>query len=129
MPKDILVSLDDQPGELARVGEALGGAGINIEGLMAFAQQGRGYAHLLVEDAAAARGALEGAGLKIEGETDVVIMDLDSPDVDRPGMLGSSARGVADAGVNLRFVYLATHDRVVIGADDLEGVRRASGMA
>jgi hypothetical protein len=31
--------------------------------------------------------------------------------------------------VNLRFVYLATHDRVVIGADDLEGVRRASGMA
>jgi hypothetical protein len=125
MPKDILVSLDDRPGELARVGEALGGAGINIEGMMAFAHEGRGFAHLLVDDAASARRALDAAGIKVEGETDVEIIDLDRSDVDRPGTLGERARGVAEAGVNLRFVYLATHDRAVIGSDDVDELRAA----
>jgi ACT domain-containing protein len=125
MPTDILVSLDDRPGELARVGEALGQAGINIEGMMAFAHEGRGFAHVLVEDPSSARRALDAAGLKIEGESGVEIIDLDEADVDRPGRLGESARGVADAGINLRFVYLATHNRVVIGADDVDAVRRA----
>ena len=123
MPTDILVSLDDRPGELARVGEALGGAGINIEGMMAYAHEGRGFAHLLVEDSAAARRALDAAGVKVEGETDVEVIDLTEADVDRPGTLGAQTRGVADAGVNLRFVYLATHNRVVIGAEDVDALR------
>lgn len=127
MPKDILVSLDDRPGELARVGEALGGAGVNIEGLMAFAHEGRGFAHLLVEDAPGARRALDAAGIKIEGESDVEIIDLAEADVDRPGTLGERTRGVAEAGINLRFVYLATHDRAVIGADDVPALRSAMG--
>jgi hypothetical protein len=125
MARDILVSLDDRPGELARVGEALGGAGINIEGMMAFAHEGRGFAHLLVEDATAARRALDAGGIKIEGESDVEIVDLDQADVDRPGTLGERTRGVAEAGVNLRFVYLATHNRAVIGADDVDALRSA----
>jgi hypothetical protein len=127
MAKDILVSLDDRPGELARVGEALGGAGINIEGMMAFAHEGRGFAHLLVDDAAGTLRALESAGIKVEGETDVEIVDLDEADVDRPGTLGEQTRGVAEAGVNLRFVYLATHNRAVIGADDVAALRAAMG--
>jgi hypothetical protein len=127
MPRDILVSLEDRPGELARVGEALGRAGVNIEGMMAFAHEGRGFAHLLVEDAPAARQALDSAGVKVEGESDVEIIDLDEADVDRPGTLGESARGVADAGINLRFVYLATHNRAVIGADDVDALRAAMG--
>ncbi len=125
MAMDILVSLEDRPGELARVGEALGGARINIEGLMAYAHDGRGFAHVLVEDAEAARRALEGAGLKVEGESEVEIMDLSEADVDRPGVLGKQARGVADAGVNLRFVYLATNNRVVVGAEDPQALRSA----
>jgi hypothetical protein len=127
MPKDILVSLEDRPGELARVGEALGGAGVNIEGMMAFAHEGRGFAHLLVEDATGARRALDAAGIKVEGESDVEIVDLAEADVDRPGALGEKTRGAADAGVNLRFVYLATHDRAIIGADDMERLRAAMG--
>jgi ACT domain len=127
MPKDILVALDDRPGELSRVGEALGGAGINIEGMMAFAHEGRGFAHLLVEDTAGTRRALDAAGIKVEGETDVVIVDLDQADVDRPGTLGEKTRGVAEAGINLRFVYLATHNRAVIGADDVAALRAAIG--
>ena len=63
MAKDLLVTLEDKPGELARIGEALGGAGINIEGLCAIGYEGHGIVHVLVEDASASRSALEAAGI------------------------------------------------------------------
>ena len=33
MPTDVTVILDDRPGELARLGETAGAAGVNIRGL------------------------------------------------------------------------------------------------
>ena len=126
MAKDLLVTLEDRPGALASVGETLGSAGINIEGLAGFGDQGRGLVHLLVEDVAAARAALEGAGIKVDGESDVIVLPM-TDDVGTPGALGRQARKVADAGVNLRFLYVATGDRVVIGADDLDAARKAIG--
>ena len=113
MAKDLLVVLDDKPGEGARLGEALGNAGVNIEGMCA----GGGYVHLLVEDVAGARAALEGAGIKLEAETDVVIGDL-SADVDRPGAMGEMMRSMGDAGINVSFAYLATKDRLVLATTD-----------
>jgi hypothetical protein len=124
MAKDLLVTLEDKPGELARVGEALGKAGINIEGLCAIGFEGRGIAHVLVDDAAAARSALEASGAKVEGESDVIIVNI-AGDMDTPGTMGRQARKVADAGVNLKFVYLGTGGRVVIGADDMTAARTA----
>jgi hypothetical protein len=128
MLTDIVVSLEDRPGELARVGEALGNAGVNIEGVMGYAHEGRGFAHVLVADAAGARRALEAEGIKIEGENEPLIMEIASEDVDRPGSLGRSARRAADAGINLRYLYLATKNRAVIGVDDPEGARGALGL-
>ena len=126
MAKDLLVTMEDKPGELATMGEALGKAGINIEGICAMGYEGRGIAHVLVEDAAAARSALESAGAKVEGESDVIIVDI-TADMDTPGSMGRQARKMADAGVNLKFVYLATQGRVVIGADDMMSARTAMG--
>ena len=47
---DVMVVLEDRPGLVARVGEALGAAGINIEGVCALASRGEGLIHILVED-------------------------------------------------------------------------------
>ncbi len=44
---------------------------------------------------------------------------------DRPGVLGEVARKLADAGVNIELVYLASGTRLVIGAADLDAVRSA----
>ena len=41
--------------------------------------------------------------------------------------LAQARRKMADAGVNLKFVYLATQGRVVIGADDMMTARTAMG--
>jgi hypothetical protein len=127
MAKDLFVSLADRPGELATLGEALGNAGVNIEGGCAIVHEGRGLVHLLVEDAAAARTALERAGVNVETETDVVIAGAEA-DQDTPGSLGRMARAVADAGINLTFVYEASHERFVFGAEDADGARRALGV-
>src|SRR3989337_657616 len=51
----------------------------------------------LVENASAGKTALEGAGIKVEGESEVIVMDLSGEN--RPGTLGMMARKVADAGV------------------------------
>lgn len=116
MLKDLTVTLEDQPGQLASFGEALGNAGVNIEGICAVTAEGRGTIHLLVEDVSAARGALESAGIKVEGEIDVVIIEMSGED--RPGTLGRTARKLADAGVNITFAYMATRTRGVLGVSD-----------
>jgi hypothetical protein len=117
MARDLMVSTEDRPGELARIGEALGGAGINIEGLCGVGMEGRGIIHLCVMDGAEARSALEGAGMKVEGESDAILSEpVDG--ADEPGSMGVIARRVADAGVNVRVAYLATGNRVVVVTDD-----------
>ena len=47
------------------------------------------------------------------------------PMPDRPGELSVIMQRLADASVNLRFVYLSTDTRVVIGADDITRARSA----
>ena len=118
MSTDLTITVDDQPGELARIGEALGQAGINIEGLAGFTAGGQGFIHVLVQDAAGARSALEGAGLKVSDEAEAMVMDLPSEGVDRPGTLGQMSRKLADAGVNIQAIYLATHNRGVAVTSD-----------
>jgi hypothetical protein len=127
MATDLTVTLEDRPGELARLGEALGGAGINIEGLCGIGMAGRGVIHVLVEDAAVARPALEGAGIAVEAEADALVSVM-SAQADTPGALGMAARAVADAGVNIVAMYLATHDRGVIVTSDNDAARQALGM-
>ncbi len=121
MATDLTVILENRPGSLADMGEALGKAGVNIDGLCGFPSEGKGLIHILVEDAAAARRALEGAGLEVHGERQVLVLDIE----DRPGETGRVCRRIANAGVNVDLIYEATKTRIVIGADDLGKARAA----
>lgn len=119
--KDLTIELEEKVGTVAAAAEALGKAGVNIEGICGFVVGGKGVGHVLVEDVAKARQALQSAGARVTGEQDVIVMDIE----DRPGALGKLTRKIADAGVNLNAVYLATKTRVVLGARDLEKARAA----
>jgi hypothetical protein len=124
---DLRISVEDRPGGLATVGEALGGAGINIEGLCGVGMGDRGVIHVLVEDAAAARAALEAAGVTIEAESEPLVSDVSAGKA-TPGTVGQMARAIADAGVNLRALYIATDNRAVAVTDNNDAARRALGM-
>jgi hypothetical protein len=121
MPTDLTVRLVDRPGAMAGACEALGAAGINIEGCCAYPAGTAGQLHLLVEDAEGARGALRDAGYEMVQDRQVIVHELE----DVPGSAGAALRRIADAGVNLELVYVATATRLVIGADDLEAARAA----
>ena len=122
MATDLTMYLDDEPGELARLGQVLGDAGINIEGFCAVTSGGgQSEVHVLVEDAAVAFGALEGAGIEIAADEEVAVVAV----ADRPGELGQMSRKLGDAGVNIRLAYLATGTRLVFAADDFARAKAA----
>jgi hypothetical protein len=122
MATDLTLYLDDQPGELARVGDVLGKAGANIAGLCAVTSGGgRAEVHILVDDPTPAFEALEGARITIAAEQEVIVLEME----DRPGALGEIARKLGDAGVNITSAYLATNTRIVLAADDLAAAKSA----
>lgn len=121
MAKDLTIHLEDRPGTLADLGEALGNGGVNIDGMCGFPCEGKGVIHVLTDDASGARRALEDAGIEVVAERDVLLFEAE----DRPGMLGEVARKIANAGVNVDLLYKATQTKLVIGADDLEKARSA----
>jgi hypothetical protein len=118
MPKDLTVVLQDRPGELARLGEATGSAGVNIQGMCAFTGEGRGIIHILVDDtkAAVARKALEDTGMGVADEREVLVVDVE----DRPGTLGELARTLGEAGVNIELAYTTFGVKLVIATDDMD---------
>lgn len=119
---DLRVEADNRPGQLAAISEELGKVGVNIEGFCAVATDGRGVLHLLVEDASAARQALEGAGYAVLAERDALVL---SDVEDRPGYLGEVAGRLGNANVNIEVAYLATTTRLVFGVSDLDAARSA----
>jgi hypothetical protein len=124
MSRDLTVVLQDRPGELARLGEATGRAGVNIQGMCAFTGEGRGVIHLLFDDgsAAAARQALEEAGMGVADDREVLVIDVN----DRPGSLGGLARALGEANVNIELAYTTFGGvKLVIATDDVDSARAA----
>lgn len=121
---DIAVELPGQPGSLARFGEALGSAGVSLEGGGVFTVDGVGHAHFLVEDGEAARKALQEAGLGIATIRPVLIRRLKQ---EVPGQLGAIARALGDAGVNIEVQYSDHSNRLILVVDDMETAHRVTG--
>jgi hypothetical protein len=114
--RDLTVRLEnDRPGELARLVQALTGSGVNIEGIT----EVEGVVHILARDPREARAALRSGGYAIDGELEVLML----PMPDRPGELAMTMKRLAEAEINVRFLYLGTDTRVVIGVDDITQAR------
>ena|SRR5215210_1885444 len=126
MPTDLTLILHDRPGELARVGEVAGSAGIHIRGVAAFTGDGRGVIHVLVDDDEAERAvaAFKQEHLRLADQREVLVVDVR----DRPGSLGELARELAEANVNLELAYPTFEAaQLVIVTDDMQSARDALG--
>ena len=124
MPTDLTVILHDRPGELARLGEITGAAGVNIRGLAAFTGEGSGVIHLLIDDDAVARASdeLNRAGMGVADAREVLVVDI----ADQPGSLGELARELAAANVNIDLAYTTFGGvKLVVATDDLGSARAA----
>ena len=121
--RDLAIRLENRPGALAEMGEALGRAGVSVEGGGAFVFDGKGIAHFLVEDASAARRALEEKGIDVLEDRPVLIQRLKQ---EVPGQLGKIARRMAEGGVNIEVMYSDHKNQLILVVDDFEKGRAVS---
>jgi hypothetical protein len=121
MAVDLVIDIENTPGALAQVAAAISDAGVNIAAATCVGNGERAELHILVPHAGAARHSLAISHVAVTREREVVVVDV----VDRPGVLADLTRKIAAAGVNLDLVYVATRDRVVFGAHDLDALRAA----
>jgi hypothetical protein len=121
MPFDLVIEIPNEPGALARVAAAISDAGVNLAAATCMGTAQQVELHVLVPHAAAARHALALSQLGVSREREVVVVEVE----DRPGVLADLTRKVARAGIDLDLVYVATRNRLVFGAADLDGLRAA----
>ena len=117
--------LDNSPGELARLSEAMASSGVNLL-LCATTHGGSGVVAFIADDEAAAQAVLDGAGIEylLRPALTVRMENL-------PGAGAATFRKLADAGVNVELlVPVRISDEeflAVICADDAAAAERALG--
>jgi len=116
---DLVIDLDNTPGALAEVAASISDAGVNIAAATCIGGGERAELHILVPHAEAARHSLAISHVAVSREREVVVVDVE----DRPGVLADLTRKIAKAGIDLDLVYVATRNRVVFGAGDLDGLK------
>ncbi len=125
MATEFRVILEDRPGVLARLGEVLGDARVNIEAIQGITLEGKGIVQFVPNDPDKAGRVLDAAGVS-HTRREVIIVSV----LDEPGMLGDVALVMSRAGINIDSVYVTTRGHVVLGVDDLVGATQvAGGMA
>ena len=121
-----IVKLENQPGALASLGEALGERGINISGIAGTTWESSGSIGLITNDDAGTRAVLDDRGIA-HRDVEVVSAGLE----DRPGSLGDAARRLAEAGVNIELIMptgmQGSRITVALGVSDADAARTALG--
>jgi hypothetical protein len=114
---DLTIELEDRPGALAKMGRALGEAGVSIEGGGMWVVDGRGIAHFLVHEGAVARAALQRAGIAVLAVRPVLVLRLNQ---DVPGQLGALTARMAEAGINIEVQYSDHAGQLILVVDDAQ---------
>ena len=98
--KQIVVSIENQPGRLLEVANALGNQGINLRALNLVDTGAFGQLRLLVSDVAKARKIL------MEMQASAFVNEVIAAEIeDRPGSLARVLKPLKDANINVVFMY------------------------
>jgi hypothetical protein len=99
--REFVIHASHKPGEIGRVGNVLGKAGVNLKAVSAMAFGSQGLIRILPDDIEATRAALQQGNFKFE-EHEVVTVLLEN----RAGELAEMADKLSNAGINLLALYL-----------------------
>jgi hypothetical protein len=125
--EELFVKAPTKVGLLAELTEALAAAGVDIRAIGAYDKGAQGEFMLLTGDNTAAESVLAEMGAAVE-RNQVVVVSLEQ----RAGQLQDVSRRLADAGVNVDWVYATTgdgeHTNVVIRTADAERTAQILGQ-
>src|SRR5262249_42541337 len=115
--RDFAIHLTHRPGELGRVANVLGRAGINVKSVAGMTLGNQAVLRLIADDIESARAALQEANIRFEeGEVVSVLVE------NRAGELAEVADKLSNAGVNVHAIYLTGKDgdlvELAVIADD-----------
>jgi hypothetical protein len=98
--KEISFPLEDRPGTLGKICQALGDRGVNILAFQAATLEGKSMVRLVVDNPATAKTTIEGQGLKCN-EAEIAQITLPN----RPGELARAASQLGSANINIEHGY------------------------
>ena len=103
LTNQLALFLDNRPGTLARLGEALAEAKVNIYAISTSDTVDHSVIRMVVSDSRKAMLLFEERGTLVV-ESEVVMVEGDN----RPGSLAKISQKLADTGVNIEYCYCAT---------------------
>ncbi len=121
--QDIEIILENKPGALALMGEALGKNKISLEGGGVFQNGEISIAHFLVAEADRAKKELAKVEIEVVKINDVIIQKLRQ---DVPGQLGMFCRRMAEANVNILTQYSDHSNQLIVIVDDYQKGKKVS---
>ncbi len=121
------VTLENKPGQAAKLAAALARAKVNIEAISVVDAADVGVVRLVTSSNAKAKAALRRAGMNVVQQP-VVIARLPN----EPGALAAAAKKLAAAGVNISYLYgsaarAGEPSTVVMGVSDVAQAVKALG--
>ena len=123
--KQISAWVENRPGTLGAVAEALGAKKVDIRAFLAASMDGKGFVRVVVDRPAVARKVFEKQGWKT-----TVDELLEVQIADRPGALARVADQLGAAGINIHYGYVGTagragHVSLFLAVDDPAAAQRA----
>jgi hypothetical protein len=121
MPTDLRIVVPNRPGTLASTLEVLATAEVNVQAMCGDIRPGErwGFLHILVDDAATARTALDDAGIEVADEHDVVIHHMEN----RPGTAFEVIKQYLGEERNIEVIYSNDDGGLIIGTEDMRPLR------
>ena len=113
--RQLSVFIENKAGRVSEITDVLGTAGVNIRGFSVSDTADYGIVRVVVDRPDVGRKALQDAGFTVK-ESEVLCLDLP----DRPGGLAGVLKTVADAGVNIEYVYSLISTYAVINVADID---------
>ena len=125
---DLEFHLENRPGALAELGEAMGRTEVPFEGGGMFSSGERATAHFLFRDGEVAAQAARAAGITVVAIRKPLIRKplIRKLKQGTPGQLGAISRALADAGANILVQYSDHHNRLVLICDNDELAQNAT---
>lgn len=115
----ITVNIENKPGQLSAVSDALGDDGINVKALTAAIHGKEASIHMVVDDSDRAAETLKSKGYKLSREKVLAVV---APD--HPGGLNAVLKPLRLAGINVEYLYPAigksgANAVLILGADPI----------
>jgi len=104
------IFVENKPGTLAAICDALAEAKINIFGMSISDTVDHSVIRIVLSDSRKARNLFEERGVLVV-ENDVILLE----NANKPGAMAAIARKLQKAKVNIEYAYLATHPKAKTG--------------